>query len=48
MNRANNDGDYKDIINFYKYKICDSIVELDINNRVKKVKEKSIVKLKEQ
>lgn len=42
MNKANNNGDYKDIINFYKYKICDSIVELDINNRVKKVKEKKL------
>lgn len=42
MNKANNSGDYKDIINFYKYKICDSIVELDINNRVKKVKEKKL------
>lgn len=42
MNKANNDGDYKDIINFYKYKICDSIVELDINHRVKKEKEKRL------
>lgn len=35
MNMANNDGKYTDIINFYKFKICDSIVELDINNRLK-------------
>lgn len=32
------DNDYKDIKQFYKYKICDSIVELDINNRVKQEK----------
>lgn len=35
MNLANNEGDYKEIKNFYRYKICDSIVELDINNRLK-------------
>lgn len=35
MNMANNDGNYTDIINFYKFKICDSIVELDINNRLR-------------
>ncbi len=35
MNKANNDGDYTDIKNFYRYKVCDSIVELDINNRLK-------------
>lgn len=36
MNKANNDGDYSDIKNFYLYKICDSIIELDINERVRK------------
>ena len=35
MNKANNEGDYTDIKNFYRYKICDSIVELDINQRTK-------------
>lgn len=34
MNLANNEGDFTDIKNFYRYKICDSIVELDINERV--------------
>ena len=36
MNLANNESDYTAIINFYKYKICDSIVELDINERIRK------------
>lgn len=36
MNKANNDGDYTDIKNFYHYKVCDSIVELDINPRVRR------------
>ena len=35
MNLANNDGDFSAIHNFYLYKICDSIVELDINERLK-------------
>lgn len=35
MNKANNEGDYTDIKNFYHYKVCDSIVELDINPRVR-------------
>lgn len=35
MNKANNEGDYTDIKNFYRYKVCDSIVELDINGRLK-------------
>ena len=34
MNLANNEGDFTDIKNFYRYKVCDSIVELDINERV--------------
>lgn len=37
MNLANNEGDYTYIKNFYYYKICDSIIELDINERTKKV-----------
>lgn len=36
MNLANNEGDYSDIKNFYRYKICDSIIELDINDTVRK------------
>ncbi len=36
MNKANNEGDYTDIKNFYHYKVCDSIVELDINQRIRK------------
>ena len=36
MNKANNEGDYTDIKNFYRYKVCDSIVELDINTRLRK------------
>lgn len=35
MNLANNENDYQSIQNFYLYKICDSIVELDINERLK-------------
>lgn len=36
MNLANNEGDYSEIKAFYRYKICDSIIELDINERLKK------------
>ena len=39
MNKANNEGDYTDIKNFYLYKICDSIIELDISDRAKKTNE---------
>ncbi len=35
MNLANNEGNYSDIKAFYRYKVCDSIIELDINDRVK-------------
>lgn len=35
MNLANCEGNYASIKQFYKYKICDSIVELDINERIK-------------
>ena len=34
MNKALLEDDYSDIKNFYRYKVCDSIVELDINDRV--------------
>lgn len=50
MNKANNEGDYSDIKNFYRYKVCDSIIELDINQRVRGLlsmpEEKSVVKSK--
>ena len=47
MNKANNEGDYSDIKNFYRYKVCDSIIELDINQRVREsVNEKAVVKSK--
>lgn len=36
MNLANNENDYSAIKGFYRYKVCDSIIELDINERVKK------------
>lgn len=48
MNLANNEKDYSSIKNFYKYKICDSIVELDINQRIKEdnnAKDKNIKEL---
>lgn len=35
MNLANNEGDYSEIKNFYRYKVCDSIIELDINDQVR-------------
>ena len=36
MGEAIGDGDYSEIKNFYRYKVCDSIIELDINERLKK------------
>lgn len=44
MGRAISDNDYSVINKFYYYKICDSIIELDINQRKKtgKKKEKKI------
>lgn len=36
MNLANNENSYAAIQNFYLYKICDSIIELDINERIRK------------
>lgn len=44
MNQANCESEYDAIINFYYYKICDSIIELDINERMKE--EKNPVKIK--
>lgn len=35
MNKANNEDDYTLIKQFYRYKVCDSIIELDINERLK-------------
>ena len=35
MNKALLEGDYSLLKSFYRYKLCDSIVELDINDRVK-------------
>lgn len=46
MNKAINDFDYTDIKDFYRYKICDSIIELDINNRVRSVSDSPKVKRK--
>ena len=34
-------GDLKTLSNFYRYKICDSIVELDINQRIHNDKEEA-------
>lgn len=36
MNKANNENDYSLIKQFYRYKVCDSIIELDINEKLKK------------
>ena len=35
MNKANNEENYDFIKGFYRYKVCDSIIELDINERIK-------------
>ena len=37
MNLALTEDNYTDILGFYRYKICDSIIELDINNRMRKI-----------
>lgn len=37
MNLANNESNFTSIKAFYKMKICDSIIELDINDRVAKL-----------
>lgn len=52
MNEANNEGNYNTITNFYLYKICDSIIELDVNEQVKKERqqqnaEKTLLKKKD-
>ena len=36
LSKAHNEGNYADIKGFYLYKVCDSIIELDINERVRK------------
>jgi len=46
MNKANNEGDYNDITSFYLFKICDSIMELDINKRVREEREEKIYDIK--
>ena len=40
LSKADN-GDLKTLSNFYRYKICDSIVELDINQRIHNDKEEA-------
>ena len=48
MNLAIGEGDYSAIRAFYRYKICDSIIELDINDRIKKqAKEEGVQKRKD-
>ena len=48
MNKANGEyPDDSDIKAFYRYKICDSILELDINQRLKKEREEVIEKAKQ-
>ena len=47
MNKANGeDADFSDIKAFYRYKICDSILELDINDRLRKEHQEVIEKEK--
>lgn len=41
MNKAIGENDYRAIKLFYRYKICDSIIELDINERLKKEERKN-------
>lgn len=40
------DKKYNDIIGFYLYKVCDSIIELDINKRVREERENNIYDIK--
>ena len=35
MGKAIGDGNFEPIKNFYRYKVCDSIIELDINKRIR-------------
>lgn len=45
MNKAIVEGDFSYINKFYYYKICDSILTLDVNKRIRKeVKKRSLVK----
>jgi len=46
MNLANNENSYSAIQNFYLYKICDSIIELDINERLKENSENKVKVIK--
>lgn len=47
INLANNEDDYSEIMSFYRYKICDSIIELDINDQVR-MKNREIRKLENE
>lgn len=42
------DKKYNDIIGFYLYKICDSIIELDINKRIRAEREEKIYDVKKK
>lgn len=42
MNLANNNASYNNIVGFYLYKICDSIIELDPRFELKNEKKKTI------
>lgn len=44
MNKAIVNNDYSTINKFYYYKICDSILELDVNQRIRKSKKVKILK----
>lgn len=37
LKKVDNENDYRYINKFYYYKICDSILELDVNKRIKKI-----------
>ena len=41
MNLANNNASYNNIVGFYLYKICDSIIELDPRFELKNEKKKN-------
>ena len=42
----NSDKKYNDIVGFYLYKICDSIIELDINKRIREERDEKIYDIK--
>lgn len=46
MNKAISEKDYTNINQFYYYKICDSILELDLNQRIKQELKPKILKKK--